>query len=574
MKTHFAFRFFSVSLAAMATLLLALPFLRAEQRVAGVAAGAQPITFPTPIGGIPRPTGILYEVTSTGDGDNVGSSNFCDDGTGNCTLRAAIEASNSHVGTDGIEFNIPTSDPGYNGTFWTINLTRALPDVSDGVTITGSGADKLTVRRNTGGDYRIFNVTTTGVVTFSGMTISDGSLVGGLGGGISNQSSGTVNVINSVLRNNHVFGAGPSQIFGDGGAIFNFADGTVSVISSTISGSIALQGTAIDNNGQAGTVNITNSTISNNFGAQAIANYGTVNVTNSTISSNFAPFTAGSSGIRNGLQASANVKSSMIALNTGSSPSVSDVEGAFTSGGFNLIGKADGSSGFSGGINDQTGTIASPLDPKLDPNGLQNNGGPTPTIALLSGSPAIDQGTSNGLTGTLTTDQRGTGFVRTFDDANVSPPSRGDNTDIGAFELQPSSAPAPTPASKLANISTRALVQTGDNVMIGGFIIVGTDPQKLILRAIGPSLSNPPISLTNVLQNPTLSLFNGQGNRLFINDDWRSDQQAEIIATGLQPSNDAESAIVTTLPPGNYTAIVSGANNTTGLALVEVFGLN
>ncbi len=74
--------------------------------------------------------GLLYFVDSTGNGGLVGSSNFCDDGTGHCTLRAAIEASNLHPGADGIRFGIPTSDPGYNGTFWTINLTQALPDIS------------------------------------------------------------------------------------------------------------------------------------------------------------------------------------------------------------------------------------------------------------------------------------------------------------------------------------------------------------------------------------------------------------------------------------------------------------
>ena len=110
--------------------------------------------------------------------------------------------------------------------------------------------------------------------------------------------------------------------------------------------------------------------------------------------------------------------------------------------------------------------------------------------------------------------------------------------------------------------------------MIGVFIINGPDSDTVVLRAVGPSLTNPPFSIANALQNPTLSLFNAQGQKTKFNDDWRSDQQAEIIATGLQPSNDAESAIVTTLPPGNYTAIVEGVNGTTGIALVEIYGLN
>src|SRR5207247_9167319 len=97
------------------------------------------------------------------------------------------------------------------------------------------------------------------------------------------------------------------------------------------------------------------------------------------------------------------------------------VEGNFTSAGFNLIGEADGSSGFTNGQNnDQVGFSVSPLDAKLDPAGLKDNGGPTQTIALLPNSRAIDKGTRHSLIGDLTTDQRGTGFARTFDDPSVA----------------------------------------------------------------------------------------------------------------------------------------------------------
>jgi len=130
----------------------------------------------------------------------------------------------------------------------------------------------------------------------------------------------------------------------------------------------------------------------------------------------------------------------------------------------------------------------------------------------------------------------------------------------------------PTAGSKLGNISTRALVQTGDNVMIGGIIIAGPDSDKVIVRAIGPSLAQH--GVTNPLHDPTLELHNGDGAVIAFNDNWKDSQQAEIQAAGLAPSNDAESAIVQTLTPGNYTAIVRGKNNTIGVALVEVFGLN
>jgi hypothetical protein len=122
--------------------------------------------------------------------------------------------------------------------------------------------------------------------------------------------------------------------------------------------------------------------------------------------------------------------------------------------------------------------------------------------------------------------------------------------------------------SRLANISTRAAVQTGDNVLIGGFIVLGPDNLKVVVRAIGPSLNVP-----NHMTDPFLELHDGNGATLATNDNWRVPNQAEIIATGVPPANDAESAIVMTLAPGNYTAIVRGVNNTTGVAIVEVYGL-
>jgi plastocyanin len=122
--------------------------------------------------------------------------------------------------------------------------------------------------------------------------------------------------------------------------------------------------------------------------------------------------------------------------------------------------------------------------------------------------------------------------------------------------------------SKLANISTRGFVQMGDNVLIGGLIVLGQNPLRVIVRAIGPSSPVP-----GALGDPTLELRDANGALVRSNDNWRSDQEGEIIATTIPPSNDLESAIVSTLTPGAYTAIVRGVNNTTGVALVEAYAL-
>ena len=106
--------------------------------------------------------------------------------------------------------------------------------------------------------------------------------------------------------------------------------------------------------------------------------------------------------------------------------------------------------------------------------------------------------------------------------------------------------------------------------MIGGFIVGGTYPAKVIVRAIGPSLAQQGVS--GALQDPTLELVDSQGN-IISNDNWRATQEAEVIATTVAPTNDNEAAIVATLVPGNYTAIVRGKDGTTGIALVEGFTL-
>jgi hypothetical protein len=145
--------------------------------------------------------------------------------------------------------------------------------------------------------------------------------------------------------------------------------------------------------------------------------------------------------------------------------------------------------------------------------------------------------------------------------------------EIEATGMPPSNDLDQAANSKLANISTRGFVDTGDNVMIGGLIVgpTGAGTTSVVVRAIGPSLGN--FGINGALQNPTLDLVNSSGTTIRANDDWKISQRTEIEAFGLAPSDDRESALVETLMPGAYTAIVGGTGNTTGAGLVEVYNV-
>jgi hypothetical protein len=127
----------------------------------------------------------------------------------------------------------------------------------------------------------------------------------------------------------------------------------------------------------------------------------------------------------------------------------------------------------------------------------------------------------------------------------------------------------PALKDQLLNVSTRMRVLAGDSALIGGFIVIGNTPKKVIVRAIGPSLTG----IAGVLANPVLELHGSGGFATITNDNWADTQQAEIQATGVAPGNSLESAIVATLPPGAYTAIVRGQNDATGVGLVEAYDL-
>jgi uncharacterized repeat protein (TIGR01451 family) len=128
------------------------------------------------------------------------------------------------------------------------------------------------------------------------------------------------------------------------------------------------------------------------------------------------------------------------------------------------------------------------------------------------------------------------------------------------------------PPSQALNLSTRVRVETGEKVMIGGFIITGQQPKAVVLRGLGPSLAK--FGLTDLLLDPVLQLRGASGNVIFENDNWKDTQRSQIEGTPYQPTDDRESVIVTTLPPTTYTVILTGKNGTTGIGAVEIYDNN
>lgn len=209
----------------------------------------------------------------------------------------------------------------------------------------------------------------------------------------------------------------------------------------------------------------------------------------------------------------------------------------------------------SGAADDAKFNIIGALPPGLsfDPatgiiSGTYTGGAPTTAGARIQSGASPDRASVSG--GALI------GSIQLF-----ASNSRGTATIPLAFFLAPTGA---------VNISTRMAVGTGDDVIIGGFIVTGNAPKKLLIRGIGPSLEG--IGITGALQDPMLELH-GTAGRLAENDDWKSDHQPDIAETTIPPSDDREPAIVGAFQPGNYTAIVRGKNNGTGIGLVELYDL-
>jgi hypothetical protein len=468
-----------------------------------------------------------------------------------CTLRQAILTANPG---DTITFS--------NG-ITNITLTSVELYVDKDVSINGPGANQLVIQRSTENgalNIRVFNIAFSAHVSISGLTVADGILASG--GGIGNR--GTLTLTECMISRN---------IGDSGGGIHNFTGGSLNIVDTTIydnsTGSNGA-GSGIYNS-QGGTVVITNSTISgNDAGNQGggIYNLGTVTVTNSTVFNNNAVSPDGGGGIYSVSGAAVNARNTIIARNTASGGS-SDFKGSLSSQGYNFIGANTASLTITG---DTTGNQFG--DPKL--GSLQDNGGSTLTHAPHPDSKALDTGSSSG----FPTDQRG--FPRPVDNPSITNVSGGDGSDIGAFETQastPTPSPTPKPAT-LGNISTRLRIGTGDRVMIAGFIIQGSAPKKVLIRGIGPSLAA--FGISNAITNPRLELYDST-ETIGRNDNWQatqlggvitSNQAEEIQNLGFAPNNSSESALIATVPPGKYTAILQGVNDATGVGLVEVYDLN
>ena len=130
------------------------------------------------------------------------------------------------------------------------------------------------------------------------------------------------------------------------------------------------------------------------------------------------------------------------------------------------------------------------------------------------------------------------------------------------------------PSSTLTNVSTRLPVQTGDKVGIGGFVVGGLSPKRVLIRVLGPSLSGPPSNVPGTLNDPSIQLYDSTGTVLAFNDNWQDSQASEIAATPFAPRHPKEAAIIATLAPGAYTGVASGTGGVTGNALIEVFDLD
>jgi len=377
-----------------------------------------------------------------------------------------------------------------NGLSGTITLKSGVLTITNSLNILGPGPQVLSL--SGGGSNGVFSIPfifghPVPTVLLSGLTVTNGRSQAD-GGGIS--AFGLVTISNCVIVGNQAVCGQLTCPSGGGLANFSFC----TVVNSTISGNESYDGGGIVNeyNDTLSLVNCTIcSNIADNIAGAGIFSGGRLYMTNCTVAGNQANSASGVGGIEINPGQPAVVANSIVAGNTSLGISA-DLQGAFTSVGFNMIGSTNGSTGFGlPGSQDQTGSTASPLHPMLGP--LQFNGGPTPTMALLAGSPAIDQGNAFG----FSTDQRGA--PRPFDFTSVANASGGDGSDIGAFE---------------AGNPTLQIEQSGTNVVLSwpsyyGGVTVQTStnlasPGAWISLPDAPTVLGDQLTITNGISSGTL----------------------------------------------------------------------
>jgi hypothetical protein len=228
--------------------------------------------------------------------------------------------------------------------------------------------------------------------------------------------------------------------------------------------------------------------------------------------------------------------------------------------------------------------MARAIGPSLQVNGTLLQGrleDPYLELHDSNGSPALfnndwrdSQEAEIQQTGLAPSDDRESAVVKRLPAGNYTAIIRGadGSPGIGIVELYDLSGTEP---GELGNLSVRAEVGTDDNVLIDGLILQGGTPKRVLFRALGPSVKTNGTTIPGALQNPSMELFDGNGTLLRANDNWPdAPNAAEITTTGLAPPDPNESAILLTLMPGNYTAVVRGVNRSTGIALAEAYKLN
>jgi CSLREA domain-containing protein len=436
-------------------------------------------------------TFVVNSVADTDDANPGDGHCDIDSGTGGdqCTLRAAIQEANALASCGAINIDL-------NGVSGAINLLSVLPAIDHDVNLKGTGANVLTVQRNSASGFRIFNINPNRVVSILGLTIQNGA--DATGGGFYN-NGGSLTVDGCEITGNSATSSG--------GGIYSspMASGTATLVitNSTLSNnSSGVDGGGVDSDSALGTANLTltnctvsgNTTKRNGGGVSVVSSPATL--TNVTITNNHAD-NDNSGGLGGGLaESGANVTlhNTLVAGNfRGSSSSTrDDVNGALqTSSSYNLIGDSSGMTGISNGnLNNQVGAAGNPIIPYLGL--LINNGGPTRTHGLLYNSPAIDAGddTVTGSPLSLTSDQRG--LARPSDGDLTS----GSHVDIGAYERQATESRAVSGGSTVQILLNDARV-TFPCVPAGG-CIGGESKRDRQASAIAPLVQSPAVSIKDI----------------------------------------------------------------------------